>query len=790
MLYPRHNREHKFVKPKILRRIIMKKLSILVLICMLMSCVLMACDEAVENVGSTVTTEAAHTHAYGSDWLYSATEHYHICGCGEKSGAAAHADENKDGACDVCAATMSGGHVFDKAWTADETGHWHADLCGHDVTDGKAAHTANKLGNCSECGYKVSAPDVATIAKALEIAAIGNGSVKYGFIEHTTAYDEWDKSYTYYWYEFAENYLHVFDSSERANYYNTLVGEDEVFSLKLKEGEPVFVDSNATVDYMNGPSLPATFLVDYPIYYGATQMVEALYVLAADESNFTESVKDGVYTFEFVCSGDYYVNLINVTFTLDSDNYFIDDATVSVECYSEIIDVWGEEITNYTVVENNGKKTYTFAEDAVYSIAYAYDVEQSVDIINTHSPAEILPASFKLVDATGKEIDFTKGIEFEAGSFVINFADVTPSTALLGALGLGELECYDAAGNPITDWSIYAGFNSESNCITVASSKPGNYVVKFNILGKDYSLPVKVNYKVPDSIAIGVDGMYGIEAITEANIFTGVDFVLETVVDSGYNPEVSATITPATGATISKSAEGKYTFNATVAGEYKVKFVSTANANATAEVTITVVAPPTIEEIIAVGSYVSVDPYFPVTLEFVPTNATTGIVNVLMPDATAPEVFNYTITDGVFAAVAQAQNGNIEAVKIKDYKVYITDFMGDTEMVADVASAPVPVVGGTQSAPEVLEVKNVTYTLTLGAGEKAYFIINAPADEERGYQVDCSVEGAVAMYQTRRGESEFSYCTLDYFTPSVTFWIVNDTAEPAEVSFTFTVIEY
>ena len=41
-------------------------------------------------------------------------------------------------------------HTFSTEWTSDETNHWHAATCGHDVKDGESAHTFGNDGICSE----------------------------------------------------------------------------------------------------------------------------------------------------------------------------------------------------------------------------------------------------------------------------------------------------------------------------------------------------------------------------------------------------------------------------------------------------------------------------------------------------------------------------------------------------------------------------------------------------------------------------------------------------------------
>ena len=62
-------------------------------------------------------------------------------------------------------------HTYSDSWTKDATYHWHASTCGHEVTEGKAAHTfgeweitkepteeaeGSKGRTCTVCGYKVT----------------------------------------------------------------------------------------------------------------------------------------------------------------------------------------------------------------------------------------------------------------------------------------------------------------------------------------------------------------------------------------------------------------------------------------------------------------------------------------------------------------------------------------------------------------------------------------------------------------------------------------------------------
>ena len=114
-----------------------------------------------------------HQHTYGAGWTYDATHHWHEATCehtGEKDGYAEHTWDNgtvitpatcteageKTYTCTVCSATKTEviaatGHSYAKEWSSDNTHHWHAATCGHDLMEDYAEHVFEK-GVCTTCG--------------------------------------------------------------------------------------------------------------------------------------------------------------------------------------------------------------------------------------------------------------------------------------------------------------------------------------------------------------------------------------------------------------------------------------------------------------------------------------------------------------------------------------------------------------------------------------------------------------------------------------------------------------
>ena len=54
-------------------------------------------------------------------------------------------------------------HTYSTEWTSDETNHWHAATCGHDVKDGEGAHTFGNDGKCTVCDYYDGSHDEARV---------------------------------------------------------------------------------------------------------------------------------------------------------------------------------------------------------------------------------------------------------------------------------------------------------------------------------------------------------------------------------------------------------------------------------------------------------------------------------------------------------------------------------------------------------------------------------------------------------------------------------------------------
>ncbi len=186
-----------------LRRKFMKKLNLSLLIILVSISIIgfVGCKDP----------EPAHEHEFSDSWSKDETYHWHAATCEhttEVSDKAEHsfgdwtvtkaateeAEGSKERTCSVCGYTatetiekLAHTHKFATDWSKDETYHWHAATCGHEVTEGKAEHTfgdwtvtkepteeaeGSKERVCTVCNYK-EVVDIAKIPKGLVLVEAG-----------------------------------------------------------------------------------------------------------------------------------------------------------------------------------------------------------------------------------------------------------------------------------------------------------------------------------------------------------------------------------------------------------------------------------------------------------------------------------------------------------------------------------------------------------------------------------------------------------------------------------------
>ena len=176
----------------------------------------------------------AHTHKFSSDWTYDGTHHWYAATCGHTSEVSEKAEHtfgewtttkeaneeevgSKERICSVCnyketaeIEKLAHTHKFSSDWTYDGTHHWHAATCGHDVTEGKAAHTFGEWTTTKEATEEAegSRERSCTVCEYTATEVIEK-------LAHTHKFaTDWTKDETHHWY--AATCEHTTEVSEKA----------------------------------------------------------------------------------------------------------------------------------------------------------------------------------------------------------------------------------------------------------------------------------------------------------------------------------------------------------------------------------------------------------------------------------------------------------------------------------------------------------------------------------------------------------------------------------------------
>lgn len=564
-------------------------LAVLLCVCMMLA----ACGE-----------EPAHEHTYDKTaWTSDATMHWHKATC-EHSDAMAdvqgHIDDDHDGVCDVCQYAGDHTHTFEEGWEYDATGHWHEADCFHDVKDGFAAHTADEMGFCTECGYKVSDPDVSTIKSAIEVAVAQKGTVKHG---HISSMDWSARDIDF---EYRNGYLYIKEGTTERFYSLTENGQVlGVIRESAWDNISVYRDQLATEDNLDGPEIPGAIL-EYEIsFYGAEDLVSYLYSMGSVDNlnaDFTESVENGVYTFGFgYFIENYGLYKITVEFTLDTTTYAF--ASVNVESVRYAV----EDLDTVTEATEDAPATYAPKADAEATSTATVEITQGIDAANPFDPVELLATGFDLVDAEGNTFENDTIYVEKDGSLSVYLGNLTPDSASM------DFVILEVAGENVNlewddpNWANglsafpYEGFIE----LGTGAAAGTTYSLDVTVNGVTKTYTVVVTEPVPEYIGAGQLGeSYG---NTTLNPSESVEMTEgDNVVIGAYLDKNAGDITVSiTGADVDESKLGSFSFweldldttcygtsydlSGLAVGEYVVTFTSTVNADLTVSVNVTVV---------------------------------------------------------------------------------------------------------------------------------------------------------------------------------------------------------
>ncbi len=146
-------------------------------------------------------------------------------------------------------------------------------------------------------------------------------------------------------YELGTNYVHIYDGSEKINYYYSLNDDDTLFAVMKRwvgervEFELVEKDTTATKESLNGYGYGFTFMTNGVTYNGLGTFINYLYTIGKNNVNkdFVSQVKTvndkQVYSFSYGYMAGKYFDVIEVEFSFD-DNFIVSDATLNVKTYA------------------------------------------------------------------------------------------------------------------------------------------------------------------------------------------------------------------------------------------------------------------------------------------------------------------------------------------------------------------------------------------------------------------------------------------------------------------------
>ena len=594
-----------------------------------------ACDICKDNGG--------HKHAYSDKWSYDASAHWNAPSCGHTIAGinkAAHADNDGDKACDTCGYTNHS-HTFNlSTWVFDATNHWHAATCGCAVKNGEAAHVdANEDGKCDVC------PFVESLEAAL---AIGSSEASKNMVAGGTYFREGPNSASKVTYVYGTDYVYLKNDS-RYNEYDdkdNLIGHYwETYSEEwytLIDGELVALQDNymgfhkndwPEMAYLDGPYLSG--LCQYAVSgYGVENTLLALYdygvasVYGIVESGFNYDTKTWSFTFYHLSTyedwtGETVVSAfgkITVTFTVDADNV-IDYVTINERYYDNYAQ---NEDGIYVGTEGENDNVYTATINQVLGgrvTSFPFDMNEFnfTDVTFTDSEGNKL----------GDKIETVLGVSnyFTATEFAPDSANAL--------IDVPEIILKDAEGNELGEWNEYisASFTSETMDLLIRVKVEGTYTVEFKTAKFSKTVTVTAVAPEPTYITPMIAGNYELISVDTVTAYVGMPYYFTAGVDEFADASFTAMLSrmdmmvctlEEADFEVGYETYAGYSFVASQVGVYSVLLTSAVNPELTAVLTIEVVEPPKVSDLLN-GSWSSTG-YDNATLTFVPAaeGATNG----------------------------------------------------------------------------------------------------------------------------------------------------------------------
>ncbi len=610
-----------------------------------------ACDSNTSDGGGTT-----HTHTYESTWTYNSTQHWHAATCGDdaKDAQGDHVDANNDGVCDTCGFNYAHTHVYSDEWTADANNHWHASLCGHEVTSDSAAHTADIMGVCTVCGYKVSQPVIADIEDALEIAEYNSALAEHAEGNYTTSlidyagqprtteydisYDKYD-DFTY----VSETFHGSYGDSVTETWYSQL-SNGNMYSVVSEDGStPTANTDGISENDLKGYAFTNPLNDNFAAGNGLEEFASTIYYFVTE--NYTDAENDTYkvieptaedesytltfsrYTIGYTSYEDEDGNLAtrrdqqqdtylvgSMSFTIN-DSYYMDSLTFETTIY-------GASSLKFPADDTEAKGT--LIADPTPENEYTYEFTQGSrnpydsDVIFYTDFGLSVMENFGTEDETA--VDVTDGT-YDMGygynnRILVAIDDAEPETAdpsldrpsyqvyvydeTLGDFRdtpLSSSEMYSYLS--ISSYYDYTTFTSDPSRLYIQGYAEGTYKIVFStIMGVEHTLTVTVEKEDPTSIEAQVNG-----SSADTNGYTGLEYTITGYVGDAYKEGYTVAITSdnAASASLTERSTG-WIFTTETAGTYTLTVTSTIVTSLSDTVNLVIAEAPEMSEVLN-GNY-------------------------------------------------------------------------------------------------------------------------------------------------------------------------------------------
>ena len=552
--------------------------------------------------------DADHVHTYEETLTINQTHHWYATTCTHDvpKDKAEHVDENNDGECDVC--KFDNGHVCEYAttYTTSETQHWLATTCGHAPTQENHVDADNS-NECDVCGYDYV--NVTPVVESATTVAKAN-LISSGTMEIIDLSDDPlpTKEYEY---AFGANYTYA--TGDYAEYHYSYVdvanGDDIFLALQDFDGD-ISRDFAKTSEAMAGLNISHGWLPDS--YTGVETFVSELYTYANADNGLIYNYVDGYEATE----GIYYFNFFEtrdtgyayqVMFKLSTEGA-LDDVAVLIEKYS-----------NENWLVNTATKEILFTANATPSASYVFAINQTIGARTAVHPyadeiAENMIDELAFVDADGQAVNATVEVN-PSIMYVFPLADNLQDSYAFNQFALKTYKKvesewieddsftsqYRIPGDTIDSINdIYA----DNACVTFKAYNQGEYKVVVSTELCEKEIVFNCVYADPETLTTFVNREgYDVES-SSATVYTGMEAGFMVRVNAGaQNGQHQGAVTSGQSAnsyTLNQDANDYY-FTATEVGTYVITISSTVQGfdSVTTTFTVNVIAPPTVEEIMA-----------------------------------------------------------------------------------------------------------------------------------------------------------------------------------------------